>query len=302
MLKKIVLGAGSALAVSILISGSALAATGPGGSMGTGRKGRSRAFTPPAAVGTVSAINGAIITLAGKNGTTYAVDDTNAAVMKNGTSTQASGIQSGDTLMVFGTASGAAITASRIVDGVKPGVTNGNKNGWFKVGKSGVSQANKFSGTVTAINGTSFTLRTKGRAAKTLTINDASAAFTKNGQSDASSDLAVNQMVSVSGALDSTGTTITATSVNIIILMPAIRFSGTVQSISADILTVLANNGTTYTVDATKAVVTYSRGHKGTLSIVQVNDKVTVSGKLLSGSVNVTAGTIRDASRVYKTN
>jgi hypothetical protein len=79
-----------------------------------------------AAAGTITAIDGNTntITLKGDNGTTYTVNAGNAEIMiakKAGTSLQNSGIQTGDTLQVFGTVSGTNITATKILDGNLPG-------------------------------------------------------------------------------------------------------------------------------------------------------------------------------------
>lgn len=73
----------------------------------------------PAATGTISAINGNIITLNGNNGTVYTVDASNTAigVFKQGTSLQNFGIKTGDTVSVFGAVSGTNITATNIMDG-----------------------------------------------------------------------------------------------------------------------------------------------------------------------------------------
>ncbi|MGE5392661.1 MAG: DUF5666 domain-containing protein [Candidatus Saccharibacteria bacterium] len=73
----------------------------------------------PAATGTVSSINGNTITL-NSNGTTYTVDAGNARIMiakPAGTALQNSGIQTGDTVTVFGTVNGSSIAAAEVVDG-----------------------------------------------------------------------------------------------------------------------------------------------------------------------------------------
>lgn len=79
----------------------------------------------PAAFGTVTAINGNLITLTSKikgATTTYTVDASSATITKGiGTSTTAiavSGITVGDRLVVQGTVSGTAITATTIRDGL----------------------------------------------------------------------------------------------------------------------------------------------------------------------------------------
>ena len=89
-------------------------------------------MTKPAASGTVSAISGNTITLAGKNGTSYSVDASNATIQKfsppaSGTAPATkpapltitvSQIQVGDNLTVQGTVSGTSIVATKISDGL----------------------------------------------------------------------------------------------------------------------------------------------------------------------------------------
>lgn len=98
------------------------------------------------ASGIVTAISGSILTITGKNNVVYAVDASNATLLKTTTLTSASGttapgvptaialsdIKVGDTIMVRGVVSGTAIKATKIVDG-KPMLkskvtTRSNKN------------------------------------------------------------------------------------------------------------------------------------------------------------------------------
>jgi hypothetical protein len=75
----------------------------------------------PATTGTVSSVDGSLIYLTGSNGTAYTIDASGAIIDKSDTTIQVSGISSGDTLRVFGTLSGANITATKIMDGVFSG-------------------------------------------------------------------------------------------------------------------------------------------------------------------------------------
>jgi hypothetical protein len=94
----------------------------------------------PAAFGTVGAVSSNTITLTGKNGTTYSVDATNAAITKitpgatgqkpTSTVISVSQIKTGDSLSVFGTVSGTNIVATKITDGNLAG--RGVKNGILK--------------------------------------------------------------------------------------------------------------------------------------------------------------------------
>jgi hypothetical protein len=74
-------------------------------------------------------------------------------------------------------------------------------------------------GTVTSVNGSSFTITRKTReTTRTLTIGINSATvFKKNGQPDTSTDLAVGQRVVVMGVKDTSGNVADATSVTIMV-------------------------------------------------------------------------------------
>ena len=86
----------------------------------------------PGVVGTISAVNGNTLTVAGKNGTTYTVDATNAKIMtfaqgqKPAAGTVAS-LKVGDTVGIRGTVSGTNVTATSIVDGIP---SMGMHRGW----------------------------------------------------------------------------------------------------------------------------------------------------------------------------
>lgn len=283
---KIIKIAGMGLVIVLFVAGSTLVlAAGPKNIKGFVKK---RGVGGPVIMGTVASINGTSINLNDKSGTVYSIDLSQAKILKEpgNTQIQVNSIQPGDTLLVKGTVNGANVAASTVFDGLTQRIQLKTK---------------RYNGTVSAINGTSFTLQMKVRknSTKTLTINTASStAFTKNGQADSFSDLAVGQAVSVQGPLDSlSSSTIDATGVNIIIRMFPIRFNGTVQSVSGNILTILASYGKTYTVDMTNARINYSNGNKATSYIIQNNDQVIVLGRHLSGSNNITAVSIRDSSQ-----
>ena len=295
------IASGDTVAVFGNMNGTAIIATriidGPAPTM-MGKKGGAEGSdgkrTPPVVFGTVAGINGTNLTVTGKDGKTYTVDAVNSKISKPGIPTATvANIASGDTVVIFGTVNGTSVTATQIMDGPMMGAKGKGNEG--KMGTRPALTGNRITGSVTAINGTSFTLTTKGRTVKTITVNDASATFTKDGQASSLGNLAVGQMVNVQGSADSAGTTITAVKVNIV--TPSIRFTGTVQSVSGSTLTVLATNSTTYSVDTISAKVSYAKGQKGTVSIIQVGDKVSVSGKLPAGTNNVTASMIRDLTR-----
>jgi hypothetical protein len=68
-------------------------------------------------------VNGTTITLqeeADEGSTVYTVDASNATVMKDGASSQLSGVAVGDKIFVDGTVNGSTVTATRIMDGRPP--------------------------------------------------------------------------------------------------------------------------------------------------------------------------------------
>ena len=223
MRTKYLIGAGAAtLALALVAVGTASAA-----GITTGQ------FTKPAAIGTVSAVNGESITLAGKNGTTYTVDATNAAITKTtpgskgvkGTSATitASQIQTGDTLSVTGTVSGDSIAATKIRDGkfMARGQMNKTATTAKKPAVSGKGSMTKPAamGIVSAVNGNSITLT--GKNGTTYTVDATNAAITKftpgaSGAKGTSATITISQIQSgdtlvVQGTVS--GNSVTATKI-----------------------------------------------------------------------------------------
>ncbi len=158
----------------------------------------------PAAMGTVTAIRGDTITLSDpKDSATYTVDATNAKILKHGAPTAGQapqapstitigGIAVGDTIMVRGTVSGTTITATAIDDGQMHGGRGGH-------GGPGVH------GTVTAVNGTTLTV--KDPNGTTYTVN-ADAATASKIQTISVGDVQIGDSIEANGTLS--GTTLTA--------------------------------------------------------------------------------------------
>ncbi len=205
---------GSAVLGSLLMAGPAFAA-GPGFRRGGMMGGRGL-------FGTVSAINGTTLTVQskgfGKNptATTYTVDATNATVTKSGSASSLSNVSIGDTVMIAGTINGSSVTATTIRDGVtsrggmgmKPGVRNGEN----PQTKPALIQGNGqpvIGGNVTAINGSTLTIKNKGNAA--YTVDASSATIQKAGATSTVSSITVGDNVVVQGTVN--GTSITASSV-----------------------------------------------------------------------------------------
>jgi len=166
--------------------------------------------TPPAAFGTVTAVNGTTITLDDKkNSTTYTVDATNATITKRtpptaqgakptSTTITASQVAVGDMISVQGTVSGTNITATTITDGMGGGFGRGHGGGRG----SGVM------GTVTAVNGSTITITGKNG---TIYSVDASSANVTKLETISVSDVQVGDSIGVQGTVS--GDSVTAKSV-----------------------------------------------------------------------------------------
>jgi len=109
-----------------------------------GQRGKGATSTPPFAgngqpitAGNVSAINGATLTVTTKSNVTYTVDASNAKIIagQNATAT-ISNIVVGDSVVVQGAVNGTHVTATTIIDRVKP-VNNFNASTTPKRGMMG---------------------------------------------------------------------------------------------------------------------------------------------------------------------
>jgi hypothetical protein len=116
---------GDTVSVMGTVSGNAVAATTVRDGIGSMMYGSAsgQAWQKPVVRGSVTAINGMILSVTNASSTVYSVDATNATVTKiNSTSTPQSitvaNIAVGDTVSVMGTISGNAVTATSIRDGV----------------------------------------------------------------------------------------------------------------------------------------------------------------------------------------
>jgi hypothetical protein len=280
----------------------------PQGGGGSGSwQGRSgMAGRAPGVFGTVSAISGDSITLSSKGfgqnatATTYTVDATNATVTKAGAASSVGAIAVGDTLMVQGTVSGDNVTATKINDGIQMGPGPARIPGVF--------------GTVSAVNGTTLTVTSKGgptnqgSTGTTYTVNASGATVMKDGATSTVSAIATGDTVMVQGAIS--GTTVTATKINDGMMQggpgmgkagggalaslqgngePVV--GGSVTAISGDSLTVTNKSNVTYSVDATNATVIVKNA-TSSLADISTGDNVVVQGTV--NGTAVTASTIID--------
>jgi len=169
----------------------------------------------PGVSGAVTAISGNSITITSKmgageskgNATTYAVDATNAKVMKNGTSSSASSIAVGDTIMVVGTVNGTSVTATAINDGApKGGLGDAKTPAQSPIQGNGEPVVG---GTVTAINGSTLTVTNKSNV--TYSVDTSAATIIKGNTTSSIASVATGDNVIIQGTVN--GTSVTATSI-----------------------------------------------------------------------------------------
>lgn len=292
------LTASSIVLGAVLMSGTAFAADvkGLGGNHGRG------------VFGTVSAVNGDIITITskgfGKNAsqTTYTIDATNAKITKDGSASSVGSVAVGDTVMAQGTVSGTNVTATMLRDGVLG--KKGNEKG---------SMRPVVIGTVASVSGNTFTVTSKmGPAGKnaTYTVDAANATVTKAGTSSSVSNITTGDMIIVQGTVS--GTNVTATTIHdnqtprtekdgISALkgngQPVI--GGNVAAVNGTALTITNKSNITYTVDARNATI--QKGNTtSSVSAITIGDNVVVQGAV--NGTSVTASSIIDSTQTASTN
>ena len=160
-------------------------------------------------------------------------------------------------------------------------------------------------GTVTAVNGDTITVQSRGfgqnSTQTTYTVDASNATVTKNNAASSVSDVAVGDSIMVQGTVS--GTNVTATSIRDGMAGGVGNnrngggIFGTVASINGTSLTVMGrtatsgSNAPTYTVDASNATVT-KNGASSSVSDIVVGDTVMIQGTVSGTSVTATA--IRD--------
>lgn len=165
----------------------------------------------PIVMGTISAISGSSITVAGRAGkdgaaaTSHVVDASAAKIMKDkGVAATLADLKVGDMIAVEGTTSGTSVTATTIFSGTP----FAGKLAGGAMGRGKGRGMPAVSGTVSSVSGTSITLAAKNGTAYTV---DASAAKIMKGKGTAATaaDVQAGDAIAVFGT--STGTSISAT-------------------------------------------------------------------------------------------
>lgn len=208
---------GDSVMVQGTVSGNSVTAT----KIDDGMMGGMGAMDHQGVFGTVASISGSTLTVTSRamgghdndtdsdNGsaTTYTVNAASATIMKNGATSSLSAIAVGDTVMVQGTVSGSAVTATKINDGVVPGAGGmGGKGTGPSITGNGEPVVG---GTISAISGNSVTITNKSNV--TYTIDAASATIEKGNATSSISSLAVGDNVVVQGTVN--GSSVTASSI-----------------------------------------------------------------------------------------
>lgn len=155
--------------------------------------------------GTISAINGTVITVTGneRHTGTFAVETSGATFTKAGASASLSSFAVGDYVRAEGTVNGTNVTATTVTDA--PGMGMG-KGGHGMGGRHGKGPG--VMGQVSAISGSTITVT--GMDGKSYTV-EAGSAKIQRFVTGALSDIAVGDRIGVQGTVS--GTTVTATNI-----------------------------------------------------------------------------------------
>jgi len=172
-----------------------------------------RANMKPGVFGTVSAVNGNIITVTSKKGfgpkaegttttnttvasTTFTVDATNAKITKDNTAGTISSIVVGDTVMAQGTLTGTNLVATTIRDEIMKGGEVNKPNQVPAVTNNGEPMV---AGTVSAVSGSTITITNKSSTA--YTIDATNAKIMRDSKTVTVSDVVVGDIVLVQGTI-----------------------------------------------------------------------------------------------------
>lgn len=183
---------------------------------GDGRMGMMK----PAVVGTVSAVNGNIITVSGRQGfgtstpvTNFTVNIANAKILKNNATSTASGIVVGDTVFIQGTVTGTNVTASMVHDGImnREGMNKDDgKNGQGKIPPQMQGNGQPVvAGSITAISGAMLTITNNSNVV--YTVDTTNAKFLQNNGTSTLGNFQIGDSVVVQGVTN--GNSITASTV-----------------------------------------------------------------------------------------
>ncbi len=226
--------------------------------------------------GTVTVVNGSTITVQTASNTTYTVN-TSGALIRH-TTTGDTTLSSGDRVFIQGVVSGSSVVAAVVIDaGAKsdPKPSDEDK-------RMGIA------GTVTAKSSSNITVL--GKNGTTYTVSTVNATFWKNKhETTASSDISVGDTVLVQGTV--TGSNVSGAKVYVIKLPQSGSntngaITGTVTAKDGDTITLLASNGTSYTVNATEADFRNWNKKSESINEVKIGESISVSGDINGSTIN----------------
>ncbi len=238
----------------------------------------------PGVSGTVASINGTIITLTGRNNTTYSVDASNAKVTKgfgpNAATAALTDVTTGAHLMVKGTVNDTNVTATEIdLLTAENGTRGPGFRGRALMGPKGVV------GTVASINGTTYTLT--GKDGKTYTIDTSKASLLSKPEDGLTlADIQTGDTIMVQGTV--TDTDVAANRISDTSFQGRNLFNGKVTAINGSTITIQDGKGTSYTVNAANAKISKGFGPNeaaAALSDIMTDAHVSVVGTLNGSSV-----------------
>lgn len=227
--------------------------------------------------GPVTAIASSMLTVTGKNGTSYSVDTTKARLVGNGEGKiTLDNIKVNDMVMVNGTTTGTSTTvvAKLIRD------------------ESLQAKNSAFSGTVKTVTGTSFTLETKERGTQTVNTSS-STMIKKSGAAGTFADITAGIEVRAEGTFNKTTNTVDARSITIVNETHPVTINGTVTAKTDTSVIVTNEKGTAYTVDTTKVSVFAKAWTTLGLTDIAVGDKVQAFGIQLNKALTITGVWLR---------
>ncbi len=230
--------------------------------------------------GIITAKNVSGFLFSGSSGITYSVDIAGAnLVRKNGSSMLFSEFILGDKIEVRGTLWGDnSISASSIRD------------------LSLYAHTGTFSGKIISLDPAtqSFTVQSSQPLQRNIHTTSLTS-LKKNGGSATFQDLQIGMSVSVKGFWERQAGEITASAVQATLRLVNIQVTGQITLVLPNALTVVSS-GTIYGVDISKAVLKKSDGSVASINSFTTGDMVRVTGKHVSGKVQITASSVKKIS------
>jgi hypothetical protein len=216
------------------------------------------------AAGTIQAINTGGLTLqTKKQGTITVAVSSSTKIVEGGVQISLSDLQPHETIAVFGAKQSDGSLSAKLI------------------------HVRLVRGQVTAINGSAITIM-RGAKGATGTVTTSSATrYYVAGQEVPASTLQVGDQIGVAGPV-SAKTSVTATA----IFIRELKVRGRVTSVNGDTFTMLAKDGTTWTITVSSATKYLQDGQPAALSDVQRGSLVEVTG-LKSGDDALTASIVR---------